>query len=138
MKITFKSKDGSCPEWVHDGITYYLFEDYDGDGTWTLMSQKIGFLKKDKFYGEGPNSIHPAAVLERFFKGKENVRYERRGRLSIWFWDGKEFATDGNSIVIIYQSAYERPSFGTYLECLRDAKEYLSKKYDDGQLSLFD
>ncbi len=136
MKIKFKAKNGFCPEWVHDGISYYLFEDYDG--TWTLMSQKVGVLKKDRFYGEGPKSIHPATVLERFFRGKENVQHERRGRLSLWFWDGKQFATDGKIIVMRYQSKYERPSFGTYLECLRDAKGYLSQKYDDKQLSLFD
>ncbi len=58
--------------------------------------------------------------------------------MSLWFWDGKQFATDGKIIVMRYQSKYERPSFGTYLECLRDAKGYLSQKYDDKQLSLFD
>ena len=136
MKITFKAKNGSCPEWVHDGTRYYLFEDYYGDGSWTLMSQKIGFLKKERFYGEGPHRIHPETLLERFFSGKENIRHERmRGPV---YWNGKEFATDGESIAIAYESKYERPSFDTYLECLRDAKEYLSEQYDSRQLSLFD
>lgn len=136
MKITFKSKNGCCPEWEHDGIMYYLFEDYY-DGTWTLMSRKIGFLKKDKFYGKGLHRIHPELVLERFFKDKEHVRYEKRGKYHFWHWDGKQFATDGEIITVKFDSKYERPSFGTYLECLNDAKEYLSQKYD-GQLSLFD
>lgn len=138
MKITFKAKNGSCPEWVHDGTRYYLFEDYYGDGSWTLMSQKIGFLKKERFYGEGPHRIHPETLLERFFSGKENIRHERMRGLSVWYWNGKEFATDGESIAIAYESKYERPSFDTYLECLRDAKEYLSEQYDSRQLSLFD
>ena len=41
--------------------------------------------------------------------------------------------TDGETISIMYEPNYERPSFDTYLECLRDAKEYLSEKYNDGQ-----
>lgn len=137
MKITFKSQNGCCPEWNHDGIKYYLFEDYDG--TWALMSQKIGFLRKDRFYGKGLNKISPVSLLKRFFKNKDNVRYEvKSGGYHFWHWKGKQFATNGEIITVKYESRYERLPFDTYLECLRDAKEYLAEKYKDGQLSLFD
>ena len=136
MKIVFKAQNGFCPKWEHDGTIYYLFEDYDG--TWTLMSKKIGFLKKDKFYGKGTHRIHPGSLLKRFFKNKQHVRHEVDGKYSFYLWDGKRFVTDGETIAIMYIEQYERPSFDTYLECLHDAKEYLSKKYNDGQLSLFD
>ena len=102
------------------------------------MSRKTGFLKKERFYGEGLHRIHPETLLERFFREKEHVRHERAGRFSFWFWDGKQFVTDGETIAIMYEKKYERPSFDTYMECLRDAKEYLFEKYDDRQLSLFD
>lgn len=136
MKITFRSENGSCPKWEHDGTEYYLLEDYDG--TWSLMSQKIGFWEKNRFYGKGRKHIYPEALLARFFKGKKNVRFERNMNTSFWIWNGKRFATDGEKIAIMYEKEYERPSFGTYLECLKDAKKYLSEKYNDGQLSLFD
>ena len=105
MKISFRTENGSCPKWEHEGLRYYLFEDYYGDGSWTLMSQKIGFLKKDRFYGEGPKRIHPRALLERFFKEK-SVRYERSGEYSFWIWNGRRFVTDGKTIMIMYEKKY--------------------------------
>lgn len=135
MKIVFKSENGFCPKWEHDGIMYYLYEDYDG---WTLMSKKIGFKEKTKFFKSenGLYSVHPISLLDRFFKRKSNVRYEKSGHYHFYYWDGKLFSTDGNRIAIQYESKYERPSFDTYLECLKDAKEYLQEKYADGQLVL--
>lgn len=131
MKIAFKRRDGHCPEWEYDGIRYYLFEDYDG--SWTLMSRKKGFLKKNRFYGSVLYRIHPQALLERFFRNKKFVKHEKKGRYSFWFWEGKQFATDGEIITVRYEDRYERPSFDSYWECLKDAKEYLSQKYDREQ-----
>lgn len=135
MKIVFNSKNGHCPKWEHDGIMNYLYEDYDG---WTLMSKKIGFMEKTRFYRseDGLHNVHPISLLNRFFKGKSNVRDEKSGHYHFYHWDGKLFSTDGNRITIQYESKYERPSFDTYLECLKDAKEYLQEKYSDEQLVL--
>lgn len=132
MKIAFKRRNGCCPGWEYDGIWYYLFEDYDG--SWTLMSRKKGFLKKDQFYGSWPHRIYPEALLRRFFRNKKSVKYEKKGRYSFWFWEGKQFATDGEIITVRYADRYERPSFDSYRECLKDAKEYLSQKYDREQV----
>ena len=110
MKISFRAENGFCPKWEHEGMRYYLFEDYYGDGSWTLMSQKIGFLKKDRFYGEGLKRIHPGALLKRFFKEKKCARHERSGEFSFWIWNGKRFMTDGETISIMYEPNYERPS----------------------------
>lgn len=131
MNIAFKSENGYCPSWKHDGITYFLYEDYDG--TWTLKSRKLGCVEKTRF-----KKVSPYAVLHRFFKNKKNVRYERKGYYDFWYWDGKIFGTDGEKIVVKYQDVFERPSFNSYLECLKDAKEYLQEKYADGQMSLFE
>lgn len=136
MKIVFKSENGFCPMWEHNGIRYFLYEDYDG--SWTLKSKKLGYKKKSRFYrsDNGLHCVHPITLLERYFKRKSNVRYEKKGYYHFWYWQGKVFITNGIEIVIQYQEKYERPSFGTYLECLKDAKEYLQEKYSDGQLVL--
>jgi len=134
MRIAFHSENGCCPCWIHEGIMYYLYEDYDG--TWTLKSRRIGFVKKDRFYGKGIRKIHPSALLERYFKTKTGVKHERRGGYTFYFWEDKQYATDGQIITIKYQERYERPSFDTYLNCLNDAKEYLADKYSDGQMKL--
>lgn len=134
MKIVFKSENGYCPSWTHDGILYYLYEDYDG--TWTLKSRKLGFVKKDRFYGKGIHRIYPSEILARYFKDKTDVKCERHGNYTFYFWKGKQYATDGNIITVKYRDKYERPSFDTYLDCLNDAKGYLSEKYSDGQMKL--
>lgn len=132
MKITFKSENGHCPSWTHDGINYFIYEDYDG--TWTLKSKRLGFVKKDRFYGSGIHKIHPSSLLNRYFKKKTGVKYERKGHYEFYYWNGKQYATDGNIITVTHQVACERPYFSSYFECLKDAKEYLADKYADGQL----
>lgn len=134
MKITFKSENGYCPAWEHDGITYFLYEDYDG--TWTLKSRKHGFVAKTRFYKKGNFKVYPSALLHRYFKDKKNVKYERSGHYQFWYWSGMIYATNGEKIIIKYQAKFERPSFDNYLDCLRDAKEYLQEKYADGQMNL--
>lgn len=136
MKIVFKSEKGFCPMWEHNGIRYFLYEDYDG--SWTLKSQKLGYKRKSRFYASDDelHRVHPISLLERYFMSKSNVRYEKDGYYHFWYWQGKVFITNGTEIVIRYQENYERPSFDTYLECLKDAKEYLQEKYSDGQLVL--
>lgn len=134
MKITFRSENGCCPSWTHDGIMYYLYEDYDG--TWTLKSRKLGFVKKDRFYGKSPHKIYPSALLKRYFKEKTDVKLEYRGKYTFYFWNGKQYATDGEIITVKYQEIFERPLFDSYLDCMRDAKEYLQDKYSYEQLSL--
>lgn len=100
------------------------------------QKQEVGVCKKDRFYGKGIHKIYPSALLARYFKGKEDVKCERSGNYTFYFWKGKQYATDGNIITVKYQDKYERPSFDTYLDCLNDAKEYLSEKYSDGQMKL--
>ena len=93
-------------------------------------------VKKDRFYGSGIHKIHPSFLLNRYFKNKTGVKYERFKQYEFYYWNGKQYATDGNIITVMYQYVYERPYFTSYLECLKDAKEYLLDKYADVQLEL--
>ena len=137
MKITFKSQNGCCPQWEHEGIRYYLYEDYDG--SWTLMSKRIGFKIKNRFCkGKYGQRISPYTLLDRFFRNKNNVREKSSFHYKFYYWKGIQFATDGKDITIQYESSYERPSFDNYLDCLADAKAYLEEKYEIKQMSLFD
>jgi len=136
MKIAFKSENGSCPKWEHDNIVYFLYE--DTDGTWTLKSQKKGCRRKTHFYKKGSFKVYPTELLKRFFKNKKNVKERHSDNYHFYYWNGMIFATDGKEISVHYVDIWERPSFNSYLECLHDAKEYLSQKYSDRQISLFD
>jgi len=135
MKIAFQAKNGYCPEWTHDGVKYYLYEDSEG---WSLMSKKIGFLKKDRFYKKGIKRVYPSSLLKRFFKNKKNVKYKKHQNYEFYYWQGKQFATDGKDITVQYECNYERYTCASYMDCLKDAKQYLEEKYfGDGQMSLF-
>ena len=135
MKITFNSKNGCCPSWTHNGVKYYLYED-EYDGSWTLKSKRLGFVVKDRFYGTGIDRIYPTELLKRYFKTKDDVKCERRGSYTFYYWKDKMYATDGEIITVQYQERCERFPFDSYLECLRDAKKYLSEKYAEKQIRL--
>ncbi len=140
MNITFKSENGSCPKFIHNGTIFYLLEEKDsfGEMSWVLKSKKIGFIEKT------PKKVCTYSLLKRFFKNKTYGVYNKpaykviqKGDYTFYYWHGKQIATDGRVITIQYESKYERPYFNSYAECLANAKEYISKTYMNEQLNLF-
>lgn len=132
MEIIFKHKNGCCPEFIYNGMKFYLLEEPDvfNEIKWVLLSRKAGFSKRTP-------KVNPYALLRRFFEDKRYRLVEKR-HYRFYYWKGMQIATDGEIITIRHDYRHERPYFSNYIDCLNDAKAYIKEEYMDKQLTLFD